>query len=86
MVICMVRLHVHNKKAGGEFIRAVQQFSEVVECYNISGDFDFMLKILAESMDAYHYFFVNKLTDLEAVGQTKSIFVMDKVKETNSVL
>lgn len=86
MVICMVTLRKHNKKAGADFISAVRQFSEVLECYNISGDFDFMLKIVAESMDSYHHFFVNQLTEVKGIGQTKSIFVMDIVKETHQLL
>lgn len=86
MVLCMVTLRKHNKKSGAEFINAVLQFSEVLECYNISGDFDFMLKIVAESMDSYHHFFVNQLTEVKGIGQTKSIFVMDIVKETHQVL
>ncbi len=86
VVICMVTLREHNKKAGAIFINAVLAFREVLECYNISGDFDFMLKITAESMDSYHDFFVNKLTEIKGIGQTKSIFVMDIIKETHQLL
>ncbi|WP_430614942.1 Lrp/AsnC family transcriptional regulator [Flavobacterium sp. JP2137] len=86
MVLCMVTLSKHNKKSGSEFIENVLKYREVVECYNISGDFDFMLKILAESMDGYHDFFVNQLTEIDGIAQTKSIFVMDIIKETHEVL
>ncbi|GAA4320025.1 Lrp/AsnC family transcriptional regulator [Mucilaginibacter gynuensis] len=86
MVICMITLREHNKKAGAEFINAVMQFKEVLECYNISGDFDFMLKIVSESMDSYHDFFVNQLGEVAGLGQTKSIFVMDIIKETHQLL
>lgn len=86
MVICMVTLKEHTKKAGSEFIGAVRDFKEVLECYNISGDFDFMLKIVTESMDSYHEFFVNKLTEVQSIGQTKSTFVMNTVKETHRLL
>lgn len=86
MVLCMVALRKHNKKAGQEFINSVLKFSEVLECYNISGDFDFMLKIVAESMDSYHYFFVNQLSEVKGIGQTKSTFVMSIIKETHQVL
>jgi len=86
MVICMVTLKEHTKKAASEFICAVKDFKEVLECYNISGDFDFMLKIITESMDSYHQFFVNKLTEVNGIGQTKSTFVMNTVKETHRML
>ena len=86
MVICMITLREHNKKAGQDFIDAVMKFEEVLECYNISGDFDFMLKIVAESMDSYHDFFVNQLTEVSGMGHTKSIFVMSIIKETHQLL
>ncbi|QQT25584.1 MULTISPECIES: Lrp/AsnC family transcriptional regulator [Sphingobacterium] len=86
MVLCMIALSAHNKKAAGKFIEEVVRLKEVVEFYNISGDFDFMLKILAPNMDDFHDFFVNKLSEIEGIGQTKSIFVMNSIKETHQIL
>ncbi len=48
MVICYVSLKQHNKKAGAKFIKSIMEFNEVIECYSISGEFDFMLKVVAE--------------------------------------
>lgn len=86
MVICMVALNVHNKKTAGVFIEQVGRLKEVVEFYNISGEFDFMLKILAANMDDFHEFFVNKLSEIEGIGQTKSIFVMNSIKESYQII
>lgn len=86
MVICMIALNAHNKKMAGKFIEEVGKLKEVVEFYNISGDFDFMLKILAPNMDEFHEFFVNKLSEIEGIGQTKSIFVMNSIKESPQIL
>lgn len=86
MVICMIVLNAHNKKTAGRFIEEVSRLKEVVELYNISGDFDFMLKILAPNMDAFHEFFVNTLSEIEGIGQTKSIFVMNSIKESAQIL
>lgn len=86
MVICMVALNVHNKKTAGAFIDQVGRLKEVVEFYNISGEFDFMLKILAANMDDFHEFFVNKLSEIEGIGQTKSIFVMNSIKESYQII
>jgi DNA-binding Lrp family transcriptional regulator len=85
-VICHVSLKEHNKKAAGEFLNAVVEFKEVIECYNISGDFDFMLKIVSTSMESFHKFFVNQLSEVPNIGQTKSIFVMDVIKQTHVLL
>src|SRR5436190_23783509 len=80
MVICYVSLRQHNKNAGARFIKMIQSMPEVVECYNISGEFDFMLKVVAENMDAYYDFHVNKLSEAENIGHVQSIFVMGIIK------
>ncbi|MBN8720657.1 MAG: Lrp/AsnC family transcriptional regulator [Sediminibacterium magnilacihabitans] len=83
MVICYVSLKQHNKNAGARFIKLVQELNEVIECYNISGEFDFMLKVVAESMDAYYDFHVNKLSLSENIGHVQSVFVMGIIKQTH---
>ena len=45
MVICYVSLNQHSKKSGSQFIKLINELPEVMECYSISGEFDFMLKI-----------------------------------------
>ncbi len=57
--------------------------NEVIECYNISGEFDFMLKIVAENMDAYYDFHVNKLSEIENIGNVQSTFMMGIIKQTH---
>lgn len=86
MVICYVSLKQHNKKAGAAFIKAIQDLHEVIECYNISGEFDFMLKVAVENMDAYYNFHVNKLSQMDNVGQTQSSFVMGILKQTHKLV
>ena len=83
MVICYVSLKEHNKKAGAKFIKSIHELNEVIECYNISGEFDFMLKVVAESMDAYYDFHVNKLSQAENIGHVQSVFVMGIIKQTH---
>lgn len=83
MVICYVSLKQHNKTAGAKFIRAIQEMNEVIECYNISGEFDFMLKVVAENMDTYYDFHVNRLSEIENIGNVQSVFVMGIIKQTH---
>jgi len=83
MVICYVSLKQHNKSAGAKFIKSILEMPEVIECYNISGEFDFMLKVVAEHMDDYYHFHVNKLSQAENIGQLQSVFVMGVIKETH---
>lgn len=83
MVICYVSLKQHNKTAGAKFIKAINEMNEVIECYNISGEFDFMLKVVEENMDRYYDFHVNRLSEIENIGNVQSVFVMGVVKETH---
>ena len=86
MVICYVSLKEHNKPAGVKFIKAIHLMQEVVECYNISGEFDFMLKVLCEDMNAYYDFHVNKLSNIENMGHVQSVFVIGVIKQTHQVV
>ncbi|HEY6083626.1 MAG TPA: Lrp/AsnC family transcriptional regulator, partial [Chitinophagaceae bacterium] len=83
MVICYVSLKEHNKKTGARFIKTIHELNEVTECYNISGEFDFMLKVIVENMDAYYDFHVNKLSQVENMGHLQSVFVMGILKQTH---
>lgn len=82
MVIVYVSLKAHSKTAGTKFIKQIHELDEVIECYNISGEFDFMLKVVAENMDDYYHFHVNKLSQGENIGNVQSVFVMGVLKET----
>jgi Lrp/AsnC family transcriptional regulator, leucine-responsive regulatory protein len=86
MVIVYVSLKQHNKTAGSKFVKAINEMNEVLECYSISGEFDFMLKIVVEDMNAYYHFHVNQLSEMENMGNVQSIFVMGLVKETHILI
>lgn len=86
VVLCSVSLKDHDKKTARNFIQSIHNFDQVIECYNISGDFDFLLKIVAESMEHFHQFYVNELSEIKGIGQTKSSFVMDVIKQTHRLV
>jgi DNA-binding Lrp family transcriptional regulator len=86
MVICYVSLNEHNKRSGAKFIKVIDELEEVIECYNISGEFDFMLKVAVENMDAYYDFHVNKLSQAENIGKLQSTFVMSIIKQTHQLI
>lgn len=86
MVICYVSLKEHSKRAGVKFIDTMQVLNEVIECYSISGEFDFMLKVVCEDMNAYYNFHVNKLSQIENMGKVQSVFVMGIIKQTHQLV
>ena len=86
MVICYVSLKEHSKTAGVKFIKMVNELQEVIECYSISGEFDFMLKVVCKDMNTYYDFHVNKLSQQENMGNVQSVFVMGVIKETHQIV
>jgi Lrp/AsnC family transcriptional regulator, leucine-responsive regulatory protein len=86
MVICYVSLKQHSKNAGVKFIKTMHELNEVVECFSISGEFDFMLKVICEDMNTYYNFHVNKLSQIENMGHVQSIFVMGVIKQTHQLV
>lgn len=85
IVFCNIRLKQHDKKIGHQFVEDILDIDEVVECYNISGDYDFILKVYARDMKHYQDFVFNKLGSVESIGSTHSTFVMAEIKNTHNI-
>ena len=80
VVFWSVKLVRLNKDIAFEFTRIIQEIPEVTECYNISGDYDYLLKIHAPNMKYYQEFILNVLGTIDSLGSLRSTFVMDEVK------
>lgn len=81
IVLCNIRLKKHGKEIGQEFMSVIQGIEEVTECYNTSGDYDFMMKIYVRDMKHYQDFVLNTLGVIDSIGQLHSIFVIGEVKK-----
>lgn len=77
---CNVSLKQHNREQLQKFEQDVIQFDEVLECYHITGKFDYMIKIAVKDMAAYHAFTFNHLATLENVGNVHTVFAMNDIK------
>lgn len=80
VVFCSVKLRRLNKEIAAEFTRIIQEIPQVTECYNISGSYDYLLKIHAPNMKYYQEFILNVLGTIDSLGSLESTFVMDEVK------
>ena len=85
IVFCNIKLKQHDKSIGSDFVNDVMRLNEVVECYNISGDYDFLLKVYAKDMKHYQDFVFNKLGSVKSIGSTHSTFVMCENKNTHNI-
>ena len=85
LVFCHVKLIQHTKEYVETFEREILKLDEVSECFHVSGDYDYILKIYVKDMDAYRSFMVTKLTAIKHIGSTHSIFSIEQVKNTTAI-
>lgn len=85
VAFCHVKLVQHSQDYVIKFEREVAGLPEVLECYHISGDYDYLLKVLVENMEAFREFMVEKLTSISHIGSTHSMFVINEVKHTTAI-
>lgn len=85
IVFCNVTLKEHTKEIGNQFVQDITSLKEVTECYNISGDYDFMLKVMVKDMKHYQDFVINDLGSVKNIGSAHSTFVMGVIKHTYAI-
>jgi len=86
VVFCHLKLIQHTKEYLTRFEQEVTRLDEVLECYHVSGDYDYILKIFVANMEEYREFMVTKLTTLQHIGSTHSTFMIGEVKNTNVIV
>ena len=64
------------------FVDMIKDIPQVTECYNISGEFDYLLKIHAPDMKDYNEFIINVLGTVDSIGSIQSSFVMNEIKHS----
>jgi len=84
VVFCHLKLMQHTKEFISQFEKEVVQLHEVLECFHVSGDYDYILKICVENMEEYREFMVTKLTSLQHIGSTHSTFMIGEVKNSTA--
>ena len=85
LVFCHIKLIQHSKEYLNTFEYEVLKLEEVSECFHVSGDYDYILKIYVKDMDAYRNFVVTKLTAIKHIGSTHSTFAIEQVKNTTAI-
>ena len=85
VTFCHIKLIQHSHDYVVKFEREVANLNEVLECYHISGDYDYLLKVHVKNMEAFRDFMVKKLTTISHIGSTHSMFVINEVKHTTAI-
>ena len=85
IVFCDITLKEHTKEIGNQFVKEIMFSKYVCECYNISGDYDFRLKVMVRDMKHYQDFVLNDLGSIKNIGSAHSTFVMGVIKHSYAV-
>ncbi|MFN4362949.1 Lrp/AsnC family transcriptional regulator [Chryseobacterium hispalense] len=86
IVLCHVKLTQHKKEYVLQFEREIMNLHEVSECFHVSGDYDYILKIAVKDMEDYRNFMLSKLTTLQHIASTHSSFMISEVKNTTAIV
>lgn len=84
-VFCNITLKEHTKEIGNKFVKDIISLKSVTECYNISGDHDFLLKIQVKDMRSYQDFVINELGSIKNIGSAHSTFVIGVIKHSYAI-
>lgn len=84
-VFVLVKLTMHGRQNLEEFSDQIRGFPEVLECHVLMGAYDFMVRVVAEDIDAYHSFFFEKLSRLPGVQEVNSVISLSEIKSTTAL-
>ncbi len=86
IVLCHIKLAQHKKEYVLQFEKEVMNLQEVTECFHVSGDYDYILKIGVKDMEDYRNFMLSKLTTLQHIASTHSSFMISEIKNTTAIV
>lgn len=81
-VFCNIKLQRINAEIHADFAERIAAIDEVTECYNISGSFDYLLKVHVPDMRSYQQFVIDTLGRIPGVSSVESVFVMKEIKSS----
>ncbi len=85
-VFCHIKLTKPEKEIIQQFEKEISQLDEVMECFHVSGDYDYILKVHVADMNAFREFMVTKLTAIKSIGSTQSSISIGEVKNTTEFI
>jgi DNA-binding Lrp family transcriptional regulator len=80
-----VSLKGHNKDNIERFIKAIKEIEEVIECHHVTGQADFILKIVAPDIPAYQKLMLEKVSNIEVVDNMQSTVILSTFKDSKVI-
>jgi len=81
----MVTLKGHNKDNIEKFMKAIREIDEVVECHHVTGQADFILKIVCSDIPAYQTLMLEKVSNIEVVDSLQSTVILSTFKDSKVI-
>jgi Lrp/AsnC family leucine-responsive transcriptional regulator len=85
MAFVNVKLEKRGRSPADGFARAVKDWPEVLACYSLTGDMDYLLRVHVENLDHFSRFVMDSLLKHPGVVDVRSSFVLEEVKETTAL-
>lgn len=80
-----VRLSQHGRENLEDFENTIRRFPEVLECYTVTGDMDYLLKIVTRDIQHFETFLRNHLMTLPLIRETHSTIAVTEIKDTTEL-
>ena len=84
-VICQVRMKSHAGNARQQFEQFVLSHDKVMDCYSMSGEWDYLVRVIVHDVREYEEFLMRELLAQESVATSASHFALKRVKSTTEV-
>lgn len=86
-ITCFVKVYMHplNRETSQNFIDEARKIPEIIECYTITGDASFLLKVVAKDFQYYRDFVFDKILNVPNVSNIDTSIVVGCEKETNLI-
>ena len=84
-VFVSVKLGRQREEELDRFSQAVSRWSEVAECYLMTGQRDYLLRVIVSDLESYERFLKDKLTRLDGVASIESSFALGQIKQSHAV-
>ena len=81
----LVSLKGHNRTNIDRFVKEIERLEEVIECHHITGDGDFILKIISSDIESYQKLILEKVSDIDVVDNLRTIVILSTFKQSPSL-
>lgn len=81
----MATLKGHNKENIERFMKAIMEIDEVIECHHVTGQADFILKIVSSDIPAYQALMLDKVSNIEVVDSLQSTVILSTFKDSKVI-